>query len=144
MQSAVKFAYSFFLRLSISLYFSLCPVLPPHTIRAQSKTWPLTHPSCQWWQFSLMSARLIGPSFINARSIEIDDGGRGARRYRRSFADEKRRLYASTRVFIKYDDYFLGTILPRIGRIDRVATCDCNDVSLSFSRFISLYERFRS
>lgn len=65
MQSAVKFAL-----LSVSLAPSPLLFRFLFAIRAQSKPDPLRTPR-RWWQFSLMSARLIGPSFINARSIEI-------------------------------------------------------------------------
>lgn len=88
-----------------------------------------------------MSARLIGPSFINARSIEIDNGRGDIREVRgRKTAT---RFYAGARVFIKYNGCFLGTTLGNDtlsywkDRSYRDATCDC------VSRFISLYERFR-
>lgn len=72
-----------------------------------------------------MSARLIGPSFINARSIEIDNerGDIGEVRGRKTATQ----FYAGARVFIKYDGCFFsttppGTMLSRIGKIDRIAT----------------------
>lgn len=92
---------------SAFLFSSLYPSLPTSRISSFSsyfllnsctkQTWPLRTP--HWCQSSLMSAWLIGRNFINARSIEIG-GDIGEVRGWRTVT----RFYASTRVFIKYDD----------------------------------------
>jgi len=147
LQSAAKFACSLF---SLPPPRSPLPLRFLFAIRAQSKPDPLRTPR-RWWQFSLMSARLIGPSFINARSIEIgyereDIGKVGGRK-------TATRFYADARVFIKYDGCSLlkegkhdlprGEMLShRKHRSCRDATCDCDYSHVS--RFISLYERLQS
>lgn len=89
---------SFYLSLPICLIVSFYFLLNSRT----KQTWPLRTP--RWCQSSLMSAWLIGRNFINARSIEISDDIEEVRGYR-----TVTRFYASTRVFIKYDDCSHGT-----------------------------------
>lgn len=110
-------ASSLLLSLPLHAYFS-CLVSFFFYLLLNSRTkqtWLSRAP--HWCQSFLMSAWLIGRNFINARSIEISGDIGEVRRWRAT------RFYASTRVFIKYDDCSLKRD-PReryshIGKIDR-------------------------